>query len=332
MCSRMMASARSGTTSQTTCSMISRESLAMASYSGPLALMAASFCSMEWLRADCEGWRAAGRRATASARAHAAGPPRAAGLASASRGRGGGAGGVNGTAAAAAATARTARAARVQRRASAPHQARPRARRPASERRPREGRSSCALRPAGPPDAAEPGRLRQAPAGASARSPARPAGATPGRIPGISDGRMPGGPSGVVGSGGVGERGTGAGIGAAAAGGVATGGGVACPPLPSMLISPYSASSIAAAGIEDAVVRRTGAARPDPGWRPVAETPPCPKASSTARPRRTWSPAPRRRAAGWKTGCTPAPLANRGRTGPVRTGRTQCDLASRRRR
>ncbi len=49
----MMASASSGTTSQTTCSMISRESLAIASYSGPLALMAASFWSMDWLTADC---------------------------------------------------------------------------------------------------------------------------------------------------------------------------------------------------------------------------------------------------------------------------------------
>ena len=52
MCSRMIASASSGTTSQTTCSMISRESLAIASYSGPLALMAASFWSMDWLTAD----------------------------------------------------------------------------------------------------------------------------------------------------------------------------------------------------------------------------------------------------------------------------------------
>ena len=39
----MMASASSGTTSQTICSMISRDSLAIAAYSGPLALIAASF-------------------------------------------------------------------------------------------------------------------------------------------------------------------------------------------------------------------------------------------------------------------------------------------------
>src|SRR3954470_14444238 len=39
----MIASASSGTTSQTTCSMISRESLAMASYSGPRAARADIF-------------------------------------------------------------------------------------------------------------------------------------------------------------------------------------------------------------------------------------------------------------------------------------------------
>src|SRR5436190_937257 len=39
----MIASASSGTTSQTTCSMISRESLAMASYSGPRAASADIF-------------------------------------------------------------------------------------------------------------------------------------------------------------------------------------------------------------------------------------------------------------------------------------------------
>src|SRR6185503_7440176 len=41
----MMTSASSGTTSQTICSMISRDSLAMASYSGPRAPMAAIFWS-----------------------------------------------------------------------------------------------------------------------------------------------------------------------------------------------------------------------------------------------------------------------------------------------
>ena len=41
----MIVSASSGTTSHTTCSMISRDSLAMASYSGPRAAMAAILCS-----------------------------------------------------------------------------------------------------------------------------------------------------------------------------------------------------------------------------------------------------------------------------------------------
>ena len=47
MCSRMMASASSGTISQTTCSMISRDIFASASYSGPFADIAASFCSTD---------------------------------------------------------------------------------------------------------------------------------------------------------------------------------------------------------------------------------------------------------------------------------------------
>ena len=62
-CSRMIASASSGTTSHTTCSMISRDSLAIASYSGPLAESAASFCSTDALMVACAagvGMRAGG--------------------------------------------------------------------------------------------------------------------------------------------------------------------------------------------------------------------------------------------------------------------------------
>ena len=64
-CSRMIASASSGTTSHTTCSMISRDSFAIASYSGPFADMAASFCSTDVLRVACAAgllmrWRTGG--------------------------------------------------------------------------------------------------------------------------------------------------------------------------------------------------------------------------------------------------------------------------------
>ena len=54
-CSRMIASASSGTIYHTTCSMISRDSLAIASYSGPFAEIAASFCSTD---ADTDAWAA----------------------------------------------------------------------------------------------------------------------------------------------------------------------------------------------------------------------------------------------------------------------------------
>ena len=53
-CSRMIASASSGTTSHTTCSMISRDSFAIASYSGPFADIAASFCSTDAATLACE--------------------------------------------------------------------------------------------------------------------------------------------------------------------------------------------------------------------------------------------------------------------------------------
>ncbi len=61
----MMASASSGTTSHTTCSMISRDSFAIASYSGPLAEIAASFCSTDALMVACAAgllmrWRCGG--------------------------------------------------------------------------------------------------------------------------------------------------------------------------------------------------------------------------------------------------------------------------------
>ena len=49
----MIASASSGTTSHTTCSMISRDSLAIASYSGPFAEIAASFCSTDAATEAC---------------------------------------------------------------------------------------------------------------------------------------------------------------------------------------------------------------------------------------------------------------------------------------
>ena len=64
-CSRMIASASSGTISHTTCSMISRDSFAIASYSGPFADSVASFCSTDALTLACEtgvpiGWRGGG--------------------------------------------------------------------------------------------------------------------------------------------------------------------------------------------------------------------------------------------------------------------------------
>src|SRR5580765_8203778 len=49
----MIASASSGTTSHTTCSMISRDSLAIASYSGPFAEIVASFCSTDAATEAC---------------------------------------------------------------------------------------------------------------------------------------------------------------------------------------------------------------------------------------------------------------------------------------
>ncbi len=60
----MIASASSGTTSHTTCSMISRESLAMASYSGPRAARAATF----WSTADDTAAAIAGGAAAAAPR------------------------------------------------------------------------------------------------------------------------------------------------------------------------------------------------------------------------------------------------------------------------
>src|SRR5438477_6027213 len=70
----MIASASSGTTSQTTCSMISRESLAMASYSGPRAASADIFwattfdivaCAVGATGAKGDDGRGAGAGATA---------------------------------------------------------------------------------------------------------------------------------------------------------------------------------------------------------------------------------------------------------------------------
>src|SRR5690242_5012573 len=58
----MIASASSGTTSQTTCSMISRESLAMASYSGPRAASAETFWATALETAAATGPVAAGAK------------------------------------------------------------------------------------------------------------------------------------------------------------------------------------------------------------------------------------------------------------------------------
>src|SRR6185436_7950807 len=69
----MIASASSGTTSQTTCSMISRESLAMASYSGPLAASADTFWATAFDTACAMGAAAGGAAGGAGAGAGAGG-------------------------------------------------------------------------------------------------------------------------------------------------------------------------------------------------------------------------------------------------------------------
>ena len=102
------------------------------------------------------------------------------------------------------------------------------------------------------------------PSGRTGAVPGRIGGIVPGRIPGISDGRIPGaGPLGAAaGIAGLVMRGmpTGAGGGGVRTRGRGWGsGGAASRPL-SMLISPYSSSSIATAGIEAALVRAGGGA------------------------------------------------------------------------